>query len=155
MPQHWRCANGHTWVGELGALTFCPECGSTDVYEVRPPEPTPVTRRAKSPPRSDETLHQPAETGQGTFVFDPAAAAQRPAPSGDTISQATEPRDDTLEFEPEDEVTGATALVTADDADDPSRTADLPAAAPDDATALDTAAERDDRSRTAQLPPTG
>src|SRR5439155_8305342 len=58
MPRHWRCAHGHTWTGELGALTFCPECGSTDVYEVR---------RPGQPADGD------APPGQGTFVFDPAA----------------------------------------------------------------------------------
>src|SRR5437868_2257090 len=39
MSRHWRCGNTHDWVGDLGALTYCPICGSADVYEVRGPLP--------------------------------------------------------------------------------------------------------------------
>jgi hypothetical protein len=58
MPRHWRCANGHAWTGELGALTYCPDCGSADVFEVRPPAP--AGRPAPAPVASDQTLVQPA-----------------------------------------------------------------------------------------------
>lgn len=37
MARQWRCANGHAWTGEIGALTLCPECNSRDVFEVRVP----------------------------------------------------------------------------------------------------------------------
>jgi eukaryotic-like serine/threonine-protein kinase len=35
MARHWRCTNGHTWMGDIGALTYCPECNSRDVFEIR------------------------------------------------------------------------------------------------------------------------
>src|SRR5262245_61345936 len=72
MPRHWRCAHGHTWTGDLGALTFCPECGSADVYEVRRPG---QTLDGNDPPGHGQTFVQPAAASPGqTFV--------QPAPHG-------------------------------------------------------------------------
>ena len=92
MSRHWRCAHGHTWTGELGALTFCPECGSADVYEVRRPD---QTLDGNDPPDHGQTLVQPSPASPGqTFVqpqhgkpgetfrqsFDRPAATPEPPP---------------------------------------------------------------------------
>jgi serine/threonine protein kinase/tetratricopeptide (TPR) repeat protein len=93
MPRQWRCANNHTWTGELGALTFCPDCGSSDVYEVRPeyhslatPVAAPTSNSAIKQPTSDETFVQPARpaTADDTFVQPVAPAAAKIA---DTLIQ--------------------------------------------------------------------
>ena len=71
MARHWRCANGHTWTGEIGALTYCPECNSHDVFEVR------------APGAADATLHMDA-TSAKTFSQPrraPKDAPQKPRPA--------------------------------------------------------------------------
>src|SRR5437588_401504 len=92
MPRHWRCANGHTWTGDLGALTFCPECGSTDVYEVR------------QPGHGEDD----AAPGQGTFVFDPAAGANQTV-----VQQAAAASDQTF-IQPPPAKPGETIIQTLD-----------------------------------------
>lgn len=59
MPRHWRCNNGHDWTGDLGALTYCPECGSSDVFEIRP-RFGPATRSAVTLSNTDQTIVQQA-----------------------------------------------------------------------------------------------
>ena len=59
MPRHWRCANGHDWTGDLGALTYCPDCGSADVYEVRPQLQADADPVAPRPAAVDQTFVQP------------------------------------------------------------------------------------------------
>jgi serine/threonine protein kinase len=103
MPRHWRCAHGHTWVGELGALTFCPECGSADVYEVRLPGQTLVGDAAtgsgqtvmQSPTGPGQTFVQspPAGTGQTLLLQPSVGSAQTfvqpsPAKPSDTLIQS-------------------------------------------------------------------
>src|SRR5215207_5943580 len=92
MPRNWRCANGHAWTGDLGALTFCPDCGTADVYEVRPEYHSgehPALKDAPPPPADDafgRTFIQPAAApaaGTGdTFI------QMRPHAAGDTFVQA-------------------------------------------------------------------
>jgi eukaryotic-like serine/threonine-protein kinase len=84
MPRNWRCANGHTWTGDLGALTFCPDCGSSDVYEVRPQyQSGAVPSSAAAAATGDQTFIQPAAVNQG------ASASGRSGQSsvGDTLTQ--------------------------------------------------------------------
>jgi serine/threonine protein kinase/tetratricopeptide (TPR) repeat protein len=100
MPRQWRCANGHTWAGELGALTFCPDCGTNDVYEVRPEyhsvEVLPgaddsvghtFVQAPLRSPTADDTYMQPvmppaAKVGD-TLIQGPVPAAS----AGDTVVQ--------------------------------------------------------------------
>src|SRR5262245_9137590 len=92
MPRHWRCAHGHTWVGDLGALTFCPECGSAAVYEVRLPG---QTLAGDAPPGPGQTFLQQPPAGPGqTFVQSPPAdhsgktfVQPQPAGPGQTFVQ--------------------------------------------------------------------
>ena len=72
MPRQWRCANGHAWTGDLGALTYCPDCGSADVYEVRPQYESSPNVSAGAPPKA----------GQQTFI-QPAGGPR----AGDTLIQ--------------------------------------------------------------------
>src|SRR4051812_8756823 len=89
MPRHWRCAKGHAWTGELGALTYCPDCGSADVFEVRPKLPADEPEPAAA--ASDRTFVQPAGDPRAdsaaaigdTLIQAPAA----PADAGDTLIQ--------------------------------------------------------------------
>jgi len=78
MPRNWRCTNGHAWTGELGALTFCPECGSADVYEVRGPLQPSATP-------SDQGLGTP--DGGATFIQTAAPRRGAPTSIGDTFVQ--------------------------------------------------------------------
>jgi serine/threonine-protein kinase len=98
MSRHWRCANAHDWTGDLGALTYCPECGSADVYEVRPPLPAdrplaPAAALAPSavagampppPPSGDSILDQ-------TWVQEAPAALTASGAPDDTLVQAPAP----------------------------------------------------------------
>src|SRR5204863_1657901 len=97
MPRHWRCANGHAWTGDLGALTYCPDCGSADVYEVRPQWP-PADRRP-APPDTDDaanrTMVQPAAGPQAAPPTEVSDTLIQPIPApadastiGDTLVQA-------------------------------------------------------------------
>ena len=81
MPQHWRCSNGHAWTGDLGALTYCPDCGSADVYEVRPQYESLPSAPATAPATdaADRIYVQPA-----TVKIGPPAEAN----VGDTMMQA-------------------------------------------------------------------
>ena len=85
MPRNWRCANGHAWTGDLGALTYCPDCGSSDVYEVRPQYEsavTPLTDVEAAAP-SERTYVQPAAGKPGSAVERPTTANV-----GDTFVQS-------------------------------------------------------------------
>src|SRR5438105_7607161 len=87
MPRHWRCTNGHTWAGELGALTYCPDCGSADVYEVRPPlqaEASPA--HAPGSPDLGQTFVQSAPASVGDTYVQPVPSAFA-AKVGDTLLQ--------------------------------------------------------------------
>jgi serine/threonine protein kinase len=103
MPRHWRCANGHEWTGDLGALTFCPDCGSADVYEVRPqwsgagpPMAERVAQTFAQPalPKSvGDTLAQPAMPSVaakqvGDTLVQPSLPPGKPAAVGETMIQA-------------------------------------------------------------------
>ncbi len=102
MPRHWRCANGHAWTGDLGALTFCPDCGSADVYEVRPQyDSTPSAPAANSGADApDRTFIQPAAGRPGPVAAKPATPAiadtliqhlPHPGGVGDTFIQPPDP----------------------------------------------------------------
>src|SRR3954470_6953011 len=91
MPRQWRCANGHAWAGDLGALTFCPDCGSADVYEVRPrwadaPAAPPAAAAAAA---AGQTIVQSraAPPAAGDTLVQPAFGAA-PSGPGDTMAQA-------------------------------------------------------------------
>src|SRR6202043_2607632 len=88
MPRHWRCSNGHAWTGDLGALTYCPDCGSADVYEVRPEWP--ATEPPSPVPAAYRTFVQSPATpaGVGDPFVQPLASAAKPAAAGDTLIQA-------------------------------------------------------------------
>src|SRR5215207_10112591 len=94
MPRNWRCANGHAWTGDLGALTFCPDCGTADVYEVRPEYHSgehPALKDAPPPPADDafgRTFIQMRPHAAGdTFVQAPPRPSG-PVADGGTIIQA-------------------------------------------------------------------
>ena len=120
MPRHWRCANGHAWTGELGALTYCPDCGSADVYEVRPQydstaaasvdagghtlvqrieKPRLVAEKAAAGTVADTLIQAPAApTNVGDTLIQPGLRAGdtfvQPRDAGTTIMQVFVPADD-------------------------------------------------------------
>lgn len=84
MPRQWRCSNGHSWTGEIGALTYCPECNSHDVFEVRAPgaksEPPPGTG-------SSESVYARSRRHRPKKRFDPPPQ-KPPTENGQTLIQS-------------------------------------------------------------------
>jgi serine/threonine protein kinase/tetratricopeptide (TPR) repeat protein len=116
MARNWRCANGHAWVGEIGALTFCPECNSRDVYEIRTggeePSLVPPTDGAEETFSKPHRAHEAPNGGANRSAPPPATSAPVIAKPTDQSQLSTKE----LHVAPADQSTVMIAPATANNA---------------------------------------